>query len=170
MVGVSEQRKAVMRSNYADRKLVYNMNKTIQRLEQNKQLFVTEEKIRRYPWSEEHLAIINRYNALYKEERTLDRPIIVKPPPAVWPPPRNVSEVEQYPDPERITDKTYTQSMAEAYLRSRKDKNGDPYDAKTTNSHIRRIPALLEQFKVKTSNLMDIYKAKSVQDITKTIL
>ena len=49
MVGVSEERRATMRENYADRKLVYNMNKTIQRLELNKQLFVTEEKIQRYP-------------------------------------------------------------------------------------------------------------------------
>ena len=167
---VTAERKEYMRGNYQEKKVQYNMNKLIRELETQKRLFVQRRTVEKYPWSAEHLAIINRANELYTKERTLPRPIINLPAPAVWPPPRVLQEVEQYPDPALITDRTYTQSMAEAFLRTRKKRDGEPIKQSTTDGHIRKIPALLELFGVKSSDLMEIYDQVSVKDISAKIV
>ena len=167
---VTAERKEYMRENYQEKKVQYNMSKVIRELETQKRLFVQRKTVEKYPWSAEQLAIINRANDLYTKERTLPRPIINMPAPAVWPPPRQLQEVEQYPDPALITDRTYTQSMAEAFLRTRKKRDGEPIKQSTTDGNIRKIPALLELFGVKSSDLMEIYDQVSVKNISAKIV
>ena len=110
---------------------------------------------------------------MYKDERTRPRPVIREPPPIVV---RTPPEPE-IPPPAEITDRTYTKAMAIEFLKSRTRENEDDGDIirgkvsqKTTNQHISRIDPLLRLFKVKNTDLMQIYDKHSVEYITATIV
>ena len=164
---VSVERKQRMKENYQANKADYNKRKILRELELNKRLTVKQETVDKYDWSAEQLTTINRYNTLYRTERTFARPIINLPEPMVYPRPQNPTE--QYPEPEEITDRTYTQEMAETFFNNRTLNNGDKPKASTTKGILEKIPILLKLFGVQSSDLMEIYDKLTVPQITAKI-
>ena len=168
---VSDERKQTMKANYQANKATYNKNKIIKELQLNKRLHIKEETIAKYEWSETQLAILKKYNDMFKKERTVPRPIINLPAPSVYPPPRTTTEEVQPPDPTIITDRVYTRDMAVTFLKNRINRKTDkPFAPGTISGHISKINPLLKLFGVESSDLIEIYGKLSEKEITDTIV
>lgn len=160
----TDERKEKMKANYHANKDRLNRNKIINELETNKRLFVKEDTLQKYNWTADQLSIIDKFNQQYKKERTVPRPVIVKPKPVI------VQDEQSLPTSQPViysNDGTYHEDVAKAYLERRKEERN--LKDSTVKNSVSKIKKLLKLFNVTNGDLMEIYNKLTIKQIRETI-